>query len=172
MNWKQITTLSAIVVLGGFAFVYFRKQSELLADSCYKADGLIINSINSNGIDFTLFLKFSNKSNIDMKLEKQHYEIFVEGKKVTSVDSTNSISIQPKSDTRIPLRVTFKLTDIFKTGFQNLDKLMINHNDLKIQIKGKLYATSGVLVKIPIPIDYKATLKDFKTDPNAPKKEC
>ena len=173
MNWKSALILSAVVGVGAYGFVYFRRQSTLLADACFKPDGFKVNNFSQGkGANITLYLKIKNKSSIPLVLTKQKYDISVEGKKVMSIMSKSDVKIPANGYGRVPLDIAFKLSEVFATGFQNLDKLLINPNSLKIQIKGKLYASSGILMRIPIPIDITSTLAEMKPDPNAPKEEC
>ncbi len=102
-------------------------------------------------------LVFYNPNPVRFKIKKMGFEVFVDNKKVTSVNDKPNIVVKPRKEFTIPLNATMKpevsLVDALK-GIAN----MFKSKELDLKVVGKL-EIKGLFLKKAVGFDINKKLK-------------
>ena len=164
-----------IAVLGGIAlsFIaltsYFSKQANLLKDACYTVTGAIINEMSFNRVSFTMLLNIANKSDIDLTVNNQRYNIYINKMLVAKVEKKEKVKVRARGKTTVNIDVKFNPQDLLKKGMENISYLITNKDKLIIEIKGYLSLNAGVVKVKDYEVDERLSMKELLSP--APKTE-
>lgn len=168
----QVIIGIAIIGVLTTAAVYFIRQAKMLSDYCYKFAKVKINSVGLKKIDLTLWFKIKNKSDIDIKITKQQYTVYVNENAVSNITSNDLINIPPQQWAYFKIGVLFNPLQVLNIALQNVSELLTDKDSIKIRIAGKLSAGSEFLRLKNIPIDYSTTLGELLSSEEETDSEC
>jgi LEA14-like dessication related protein len=164
MKAEKIFGLALIV---GFIFMvgrYFWKQFNKLYYACYTIAGGSVRKISIDSVDMTLIFKIMNKSDFNITVEKQYYEVFFDSVRVAIVSKTDSIAIAAHSISNFPIDVKFSPKALVAGGIKSIQNIIKDRSKVKITTKGYLDVATGIIKVNKIPFEYVMTLAEF-TDP-------
>lgn len=141
--------------------VYGARQIYLLYQAAFKIVGAKINKIGISGIDMILYAEIDNKGDISAQINDQHYEVFLNKTKVSTVDAKQEVHINSNGKTIIPIHVAFNPETILMAGADNILNLLTDKSKIKIEIKGNLSLKSGVISLKDYPVDITYTLQEI-----------
>lgn len=151
--------LTTLLVLGGAAYgaTWFVRQRKLLKKSCLRIKWVRINKIGINETNLTIVLLIKNKSDIDLTLINQSYNIFLDGKSTGTTTIYESVVLPSHSE------ITSEATLSFNPG-QLLGVLAMSISNLKkviLRISGSLTVKSGLLSFNRLPVDYEESIGEI-----------
>ena len=168
-NTAKVLTFIGIAVLIVGAIVYFKKGVDALMNIDFTVTNVKFPKVSLSSTTVTFDLTLINPSNLGFTINSYNIGVFLYGRQVANLVSSgdNSITIEPRNNVKIPLKVTFDPKILgAQTGLIFLDALSQGASreeqlkKLEITYKGKLTGNfSGFNLK-DIPVDY--TYKVFE----------
>jgi LEA14-like dessication related protein len=132
---KQILTGLgiAVVITGGFlAFQFSRLMKYTL-----KIKGIDRFSASMSKVSFDAYLSFENISDLQIALAYQNYQVYINDKLITTIDSKKPQVILPKTSTTLKFSIDLSPSDLLKklgsSSVQNI--LNIKQQNLKVITK-------------------------------------
>jgi len=144
---KKIKKISIIIaVLGVLAFIV--AQLKKLKDVTIKFKKILINKVSLKEIDVTPIFTVTNKSLIPITIQKQFYEIYVNGKFIETVEINNLLTLEAKGSIELPMHVNLDKKDLLKIALS-----FFGSKGLTLDLKGKISIGKGTKT-ISLPIKY------------------
>lgn len=140
---------------------YFRKQFNLLANSCYAITGGVIHNISLDDTKITIFLKIKNTSQLSLTIENLSLNIYVNNLFVSNILKKEKQTIPSNGSVVIQLDVSFSPKSLFKAGLANITPLLTDKSKLIINIKGTLDAEMPPVRINKMPIEQTISLQDL-----------
>ncbi len=165
-----LITLTIGAVIGG---IYLYEQYNKLMDYCIAPKKIKLNKFTRNEADIDMVLNFVNKSNLDIMLYEQEYNVYLNGAFVTKVSNAISQELKPKAASELAIKLQFNPETAVKIAAANIVDLLTAPDAVKVLISTKLRV--GVKgVKFNINYDYKTTIKELITtsEPNSSAQKC
>ena len=109
--------IGIIGAVGIAAFLIYRQFRKLM-DYKLSFRSVKVKKINMQGIDLTLGLNFENKSDIQVVLSSQKYDVFINNVRLSTLTNENDVVIAPNSSTPITFDVSVGskgIADLIKT---------------------------------------------------------
>lgn len=161
-----LLTIGGLTALGVGMYYHFKNQFDKALKYCYKFEGYDFVEISEDGIILDLFLKFQNKSDIDIILTGYKFDIIVNGKYVGNIQNKVQELIKANDISNITARLTFNPKNFFK--FQDILKLIAYtvsaKHKFKIRITGGINVQSNFITIKNIPVEYNTNLKELTDD--------
>lgn len=128
-----------LLALSGFGFYVYRQQ-QLLRKIEVEYDGAKIVSFGWTNTVVDLYLKFINLSDIDINVTGYRFQIFVNGKHISDVVSTDKGLIKPRGESVIAMRFNFSPVQVLKNVLSKdvLAALLVDYSKVTVQVKGKI----------------------------------
>lgn len=147
-----------LVAVGLLAFTadYLLRQVRRLVNTDFELDRTQVNKLSFKKISLTLWWKVVNKSDIELNVSDQTYDIYLNGKFVKKVGNAVPVDIKPNSTTYIPTYIVFAPKELIKVGLENLSQFLTKEGrkDLILQVQGSLTLKTSVFTVKKIPIEY------------------
>ncbi len=160
-NKKMALVFISFGIIGIGYYLY--SQSKKLMNFCLSFKGAKINKISPTLVDISAIMGFENKSNLDVTVSNQDYQVLINGVLVTTIKSDKPILLTPKQISNLPLRISFNPMELKGKAIGLVKELVSNQNAIKITFKGSLGVKSGILALAKFPIDITYTLKELMT---------
>jgi LEA14-like dessication related protein len=115
---KNKAILIGIIGAVGIAAFLVYRQFRKLMDYKLSFRSVKVKKINMQSIDLTLGLNFENKSDIQVVLASQQYDVFINNVKLTTLKNDKDVLISPKSVSPITFDVSVGskgIADLIKT---------------------------------------------------------
>lgn len=161
---RKLILISALVGLGTAAFLYFRKQTDLLKQFCYEYTGYKIVSASLQQVVVALMFNLANKSQWEITINSYDFDIFLNGKFVSRVTNSQAQTIAAGAKSPVTITMAVRPGDILKnaTDIALISGLQQNIGDAKVMLKGSLSATFGNAIPIKnYPVELVFNLKDI-----------
>jgi len=120
--------LSAIIA----GVIWFKKQSELLTNTCIKLGKIKPLNINWNETVLEIPILLKNLSNINLTIVKQKYEVFLDDKKVAEIEGNQELILVPNVQQSISFNAVFSPKQIIKGS---LGDFVFAFNTMKLRVK-------------------------------------
>jgi LEA14-like dessication related protein len=130
----KLIIISLVLILVGVVS-YFINQLLKISKADFLFSGVKIKSITLNKIELIAYFKTINEGTASVTISKQEYDVFLNGKYVSRMKSTEPITIKP-GENIIPFDVTIGLADALKAGWSNLSQILTDKSKVNITIKG------------------------------------
>jgi hypothetical protein len=156
---KALLIISGLGVLGYGLYRYFKYQSKLLMEYSWKFVGLRIFKITFNEISLEIKFQFTSKANIQAKIEKMYFDLYIDGVNVGFISDTTPIIIPANGTSIVPLMVSINP----KSVLGNIVGLGAGYGvnkDFKLKMDGYANIRSG-FISVTLPITYEISLKEF-----------
>jgi len=161
--------LGIMVVAGGGTAIAASNQLDKLKKTEFKLSDLKFVQIrwDIDSVIISFNLKLINKSDIDIVVSKQYYEIFFNGNQIAKVAAKKRHVIKAGKETNIPLLAQFSPRKIFTDIKSNIVDLVLNLNNAldnsKIHFKGILTVSAIGIDFGKVPVDIEMTVKELKS---------
>lgn len=139
------------VALGTMYWQYTRLMDYVIGFNKIKP-----NKINTDLVDFNLYLNFKNKSDVKMVIESQDYNVYVNDKFITKASNAIPQTIEAKIPSVIAVNVRFNPS----LAGTNLLSALLQMGNTKIKIDMKLKVKLWFF-HVNIPYVYETTIKDL-----------
>jgi LEA14-like dessication related protein len=139
---KNKALLIGIVATIGVAGFLIWRQFKKLMDYKLSFRSVKVNKINAKELSLTLGLNFQNKSDIQLVLTKQKYDVFINSVLLSTITNDKEVVVAPKSTTPMTFSVS-----VGSKGIADLLKTM-NFQELLNIKKQKLKVASTIDVKV------------------------
>ena len=139
---KNKALLIGIVATISVAGILIWRQFKKLMDYKLSFRSIKINKVNAKELSLTLGLNFQNKSDIQLVLTKQKYEVSINSVLLSTITNEKEVVVSPKSITPMTFSVS-----VGSKGIADLLKTM-NFQDLLNLKKQRLKVASTIDVKI------------------------
>lgn len=157
--------LLSTAVLGGvslFAYSiyrYIKIQTQLLKDFSYKIIDFGVEQTTPQKVKGTLKVLFTSNSDIEITVQDFIVDFFVDGKKIGYIEDKGAFLVPARSSSEIGFAYTLN-PQLVITNITDLISGVLQKNDVSFEIKGFATLKSG-FIKVPLPIEYQTTLKEF-----------
>ena len=156
--------VAGVLIVGVVGLVgYLGKQFHTLYNSCYAVVGAVIHKFSLDDVRITLMVRIENKSDLTVKLTKQHYNVYINNMQVASFYNENPVKLVSHSTQTLPIDVNFNPSDLLKKGITNITDLLGDKSKLIIGIRGSLTITSGIAKVDNLPVETSMSLKEMMT---------
>lgn len=169
-NWIKIIVGTALVSGAVLIGLYFRKQYQLLYNSCIKFAGLRNVKLSFQQVKMTILLAYFNKSAIAVEITSQAYDVYVNNMLAATVESKTPTMVPSSDKALLALDIQFKPKDLLMAGLQNINQLLFNHSAMVIKFSGVIKVKAGI-ISTTIPYEYEDTLANM-TKPSEVPTEC
>lgn len=166
-NISYIIFGTAILFIAGIG-IYVWQQIKLAMNYCYKLSGFKINKLKINEFDFDLGVKIRNKSNLEAIINGYDFDIFINDKKVSHIQSAQKAFIKAKDVSKLWVNINFNPKEIFKDLSYVADLIsyfLTAKEKIIIRVEGNISAQHSFIkierFKIPA---IEMNLKEIMTD--------
>ncbi len=151
-------TLYGLYVYNNFMILY---KNILVAFT--KKPAIKINELSTSSIKITISYKIINSGILSADVTGQNYDVFINDKKIASVNNKDKVHIASKGTTNYPLTVDLNPNDVSLAGQKNIISIIIpaKRKDFVFRIKGTLNLKAGIVSYKKLPIDVSFTLADL-----------
>lgn len=155
------------LIFGGLAiaaislYAYFKRQYNLLYNSCYAITGGVIHSLGLDKVKISLFFKIVNESDLTIEISNMDFNIYVNNMFVTKIVKNPPQTLLSKSDAVIKLDVEFNPADLLRAGLSSIEPILYDKEKLVITTKGTFSAKTGIVTLKKFPFSYDITLKEL-----------
>lgn len=158
MNKKIIFGL---IGLAGIAYGigYFKRQTDLLRDTCINFLGGAIESFNISSTTLRIDLLIVNKSSMTFELSKQVHQILINEKHITDIQMEEPLVVQGGERKPVSVSVTFNPIDLLVSS-------VLDIKNLRLGIKSSLNFKSGLIFFNNITFENESTIKDLLSGNN------
>lgn len=151
----------AVVMVGLSAFVvnYLAKQVRMLVRTKFAMSGIAINKITFKEINFSLWWKVTNNSDISFTISNQVYDVYLNGKLAKRVGNKPDVKISPHSVGKIPTNVVLDYKELVKIGLDNIGDLLDKdkRNKIQLEVVGTFTLKTSVFTLKDFPFEFKDT---------------
>ena len=170
MDWKKALIVGGLLTAAAGLYVYFKRQFQILYDSCYTITGGVVHSLGIDKVKISLFFKIVNKSDLTITVSNMNFNIYVNTMFVTNIKRVEPVTIYSKSEEIIKLDFEFNPKDLLKAGISNIQPILFDKEKLVITTKGTFTAETGIVKLNNFKFDEKITLKELLEPSPTPKK--
>lgn len=126
-------SIALVSIMGALTYLQVKK----LSSNIFGFRNLIINKLSLNNIDLNIYFKYLNNSDLTFTIKKQTYNIYINGKYLTTASNKLDNVIKTKQESIIGVNVAFNPKEVFSNlGLEALDtKNMVIKIVMKIKIK-------------------------------------
>lgn len=110
-------------------------------DPEYKGLGKVqIESLNAKHATLLVDAKYFNPNDIGGKINRVEVDVFIDNRKVATVNTASAFDVEAKKDFTVPMRVNVPLSKIYgeSTGILGSVLNAVQNKEVKVQYKGKL----------------------------------
>ena len=145
-------SIALISITGAFAYLQIKK----LTSNIFGFRNLVINKLSLSNTDLNIFFKYLNNSDLTFTIKKQTYDIYINGKYITTASNKLDNVIRPKQESIIGVNVSFNPKEVFSNlGLNALDtKNMVLKIVMRIKIKFGF-------ISFTVPYTYEDSLKNM-----------
>ncbi|MEO1053770.1 MAG: LEA type 2 family protein [Bacteroidota bacterium] len=117
-----------------------------------RIDNIRVNELRGTKVHLVAEAVFNNPNDVKMNLKEADIDVYLDGKKVASLQQTFKVKIPKMSDFKVPVDVRF---DLKSSGVINGLLSLINGKKRELEYKGEIkVGIHGVTIKAPV--EYKA----------------
>jgi LEA14-like dessication related protein len=161
LTLKHFALGALIVGLASYTIVYFKRQVELLKGTCFTFAGGVLKKAGFNSSLVTLYLRVKNRSDIDITILSQSYDVFINDVYVTNVRNENKSLLKAGNTSVLELDIAFSPSALLKAGLQNAESLLYSKENLMFTIKTKISAGSQFVFVNNIAFETKMSLAEY-----------
>lgn len=140
--------------------IYLFNQYLKLTKGSFNIKGAKDVNISDNKISFTLLTTLKNDGDISATVKDQHYDLFINGNAISTVDNKKEINILSNGTSVIPFYIEVNLNDLIKQGSANLSNIFLDKSKIKFELKGYFTWKAG-LINSKQPFDLSYTLQEI-----------
>ena len=154
-------SIIAIILAIGF-FIYW--QVRLLVKAKWQYSQFKLRTISLDGVSFDVFFNVNNVGMLAVTVAEQDYNVYINDSFVSRIVSTDDQEIKAESTSPISFLINIKLSDLLKTGINNITFLTnpSEREKIKIKIDGVLTLKIGALTVKKMKLKIETTLADLK----------
>jgi LEA14-like dessication related protein len=142
--------IGLVTITGALAYLQYKK----LMDYIISIKSISIKEFSVDLLIIDLYLNYENKSTLGFDITSQTYNIYLNNSFVGKAENLNTVKIEPKSTSVLPVQLKLKPTKALTNigGVSGLLKLAGNMNNIVLKVDSKLRLK---LFGIPVSIPYK-----------------
>jgi LEA14-like dessication related protein len=137
---------------------YFANQYRLIKKICIQFIGVQIIQFNFQRVEFNLRLQVKNKSDLDLNIRNQDYDIFVNDSQVAKIQKVEQVTVPPQGSTVVDLPTSFDPMMLLTAAIDNITDILYNKDNIRVNVKGKMQANTSYIFYNSIPIDLHTTV--------------
>ncbi len=145
--WTAIITAGAASTIAG---LWLYKQVKKMENYDLWFDKLSVRKFDINQLVIDIFMKFTNKSNLNVVLAKQEYDVYANGVFLTTVTNNAPNEVKAMETSTVASRIDVNPKDIIAKGIINPAQLLQAPKNIKIKIVMK-YKVKVLFFSVPIP---------------------
>ena len=136
--------------------IYLYKQYLKLSNSDFNVVGAKNVKISGTNVSFTLITTLKNSGDISATVKDQYYDIFINGRKVSTVINKQEIKVASNGTSNIPLLIDLNLNDLRKEiSSENIINFLVDKSKVKFELKGYFTFKAGLIsAKVPFSLSY------------------
>jgi len=148
--------IGAVSLTGAYMYLQFKKVMSYTLNFV----GIRDVKMTPQDISMNFVYEYENKSNIDVTLSEQQYEIYINGVYYTSLLNKAEVVLYGGRKNLIAVNLTLVYKDVASKLQTNYLSLVALPQNVKILVKMKWKVRYGIL-KVPISYPYEVTLKEI-----------
>ncbi len=176
MSIGKVVIVTSMIVGGAgiiYAFYnYVKKQLQQAMSFCYKFSSVKIAKAEKESFIILLTIKIRNQSDIRALLDNYSFEVFINNKFITVINSVTSVDLLANAVSEIPVKIEFNPSKLFNLAdvLVLIATALTNKKNFIIRLKGKITASVNFIKIKDLPIDMAMSLEEIMkpADPNAP----
>ena len=157
MNAKKVVGVTLLWgVFGGAAYAvyWFYRQKSLASKTSIKYGKLELVDFDFPKISVNLFLKLMNESDIPLTVQGYEFDIFVNGKPLSTASWAGNVNVESGKSTLFPIRINLDLKQFAQSGLKSLLVFMQNlKSPLGLLIKGKVSVKTSFATVNNLPVE-------------------
>lgn len=162
MEKRSKIIIATTVVLTGLVIggIWLKKQVSKILDYKLTFKNIKLISATPKRVSFNVFFDFLNKSDININLSEQVYDIYINDKLVNTLSNYSENILAKNSVSPIGFNVDLDFNEINKTIKMDYTKMLLNPKDVLIKIDMKWKAKLG-FIKVPVGYVWETNLKEI-----------
>lgn len=144
-----------------YTAVYLKKQAELLKKTIFSYSGGRILNFGLSNIRLLLRFKIENKSNTNLTIINQKYEVSIGDKVIANLKSNKQTSLLANAESFMDFEVSFNPATIIVTGIKNIKNYFLDKSKIFVKTTGEVSVKSGILFFNSIKVNVQSSLADF-----------
>jgi hypothetical protein len=156
---KTLLILGGLGVLGFGLYKYYKYQFKKLMDFEWAFSGIKIKKFSLSELNLVLTIRFTNKADVEAKVEKLYLDLFLMGVKVGYLAEDRPFILPARGTTDIPLDISINPQIIFKNIIDVTSGIGKN-KDVMFKFDGFANIKSG-FVSTTLPIKYETSIKQY-----------
>jgi LEA14-like dessication related protein len=164
----KLGLIAGISALGFGLYSLYKQQIYYLKQYCYKIHSFVPTKFSAKQISFDLTIKLLNRSSFALNLESYSFDVFLQGKYITSVSSSVLNVINPKAVSYINVGVNVIPGNIVNKDVlaQVVGYYITDKSKIIISLKGDITASSSFIRVKKLPVDFSDTLENLMNPSN------
>lgn len=139
-------TVAVLGVLGTLAYIQYKKFMKY----CMKPSSAKINRISLNSLNFDIFFKFFNTSDVNFTLLGQKYKVYMNGVYITTLSNAAQNEVPKKTESEIGLNVELNPKQVAKDIGLNVFEFIKDWKNINVKIDMKMRVkVFGLTVNVP-----------------------
>lgn len=152
--------------------IYIKRQSDKLLDYCYVFAGAVVHKLTATAVSITVIFNIRNKSDFEVKISRQRYNVYVNGVEVAKIDKAEEQVLSGNSKSAFQFKIDFNPQDFLRDGIKNIAEHALLNKQVIFQLKGTLTLKSGPFAYHNYPFDERMTLQEMLAPSTTPKADC
>lgn len=151
--------IGLVTITGALAYLQYKK----LMDYIISIKSINIKEFSVDLLIIDLYLNYENKSTLGFDITSQTYNIYLNNSFVGKAENLNTVKIEPKSTSVLPVQLKLKPTKALTNigGVAGLLKLAGNMNNIVLKVDSKL-RLKLFGIPVTIPYTYKNTIGNIR----------
>lgn len=171
---KSLITVGIISSIGAVAYgiyLFYKRQVALALQFCYKIADFNLYKVSKELINFELFVKIQNNSNLSLTINSYDLDVILAGRKIANLKSSKSIQIFSTNVSTIPLMINFNPSEVFDKDYlvSLLAYMVTDQTKVTIQVVGTMDITMDFVHLKKFKFNYETTMSKIinsKADEN------
>ena len=158
-NQKYTLLGLGVAVLGGMAF-YVSRIAKRLEDFKLDFKKIKVNRFTKERLQFDVYFDYTNKSEININLASQEYDVYIEGVYITTMTNYKENVLKAKSTSPLGFSVDLDLPKLDSKIRTSYFDMITNPKEVAIRIDMKFKARVGIF-KVPYKYIWNTNLKEI-----------
>lgn len=157
---KKTVVWSSILAVLGVTALWLNKQIKKIQDFTLTFKKVTVNKFNINTLDFNVYYDYTNKSDVNINLSSQEYDIYINDVFIKTLTNYSENVLKANSISSLGFNVSLELKELDKKLNTNYYKMITEPKSVKIKVVMKWKVRMGIF-KIPVRYEWETNLKEI-----------
>jgi LEA14-like dessication related protein len=160
----KYTGITVVVGLVGYFAFWLKKQTDLLAETCFKMGKLKIVQLGINNTILSVQVLLKNLSKVNLTITNQVYEMYLNDTFIAKIESAEILTLRPNVEQTTNFETSFSPREVLRniTG-----DFIFGFNDMVLRVRMAITFDLG-LISWTVKYTYRGMVKDLVKGFTAP----